>query len=204
MESKWRNFVLAPSFSVWKASREILYMCLLLVFGKQVERFCTRTFFWGVKASGEILYTRLHLACGKQVEKFLYTCLLLVFEKHGEKFCTFGEDLYIFECDQSLLEKRVYLNHFFCGFRRLTLFLSVSESHFKYMKMHKLLTKWNTWIQAHWNDTQILETSLTFYCTTTIIWLMLGNDTQILETFTCSMCVLPHMIFIWLMFVNKW
>jgi hypothetical protein len=77
-------------------------------------------------ASGEILYTRL----------------FLVFGKHGEKFCTFGEHLYIFECDQYLLEKRVcILKHFFCRFRRLTLFLSVLESHFKCMKMRKSLTK---------------------------------------------------------------
>ncbi len=60
MESKWRNFVHTPSFSVWKAR-------------------------------GEVLYTRL----------------LLAFGKHREKFCAFGEELYIFECDQSLLEKRV-------------------------------------------------------------------------------------------------
>jgi hypothetical protein len=83
------------------------------------------------------------------------------------------------------------------------LFLSVLESHFKCMKMHKLLTKWNTWIQAHWNDTNCRNLPHVL-CATAIIWMMLGNDTQILETSTCSMCVLRHRIFIWLMFVNKW
>jgi hypothetical protein len=63
-------------------------------------------------------------------------------------------------------KKSVYLNHFFCGIRRWTLFLSVLESHFECMKMCKSLTKWNTWIQACQNNTQILETSLMFYCTT--------------------------------------
>jgi hypothetical protein len=71
VESKWRNFVHTPSFGVWKASGEILYTHLFLVFGK-----------------------------------------------HGEKFCTFGEHPYIFECDQYLLEKRVYLK---------PLLLSISE-----------------------------------------------------------------------------
>jgi hypothetical protein len=63
-------------------------------------------------------------------------------------------------------KKSVYLNHFFCGIRRWTLFLSVLESHFECMKTCKSLTKWHTWIQAHQNNTQILETSLMFYCTT--------------------------------------
>jgi hypothetical protein len=75
-----------PSFSVWKASGEILYLRLLLVFGKQVERFCTETFFWCVeKASGEILYTRLLLVYGKSKwRNFVHTLSFSVWKAQGE------------------------------------------------------------------------------------------------------------------------
>jgi hypothetical protein len=96
-----------PSFSVWKASGEILYLRLLLVFGKQVERFCTETFFWCVESKWRNFVHTPSFGVWKASGEILYTRRLLVFGKRREKFCTFGEHLYIFECDQSLLEKRV-------------------------------------------------------------------------------------------------
>jgi len=59
-----------PSSSKWKASGEILYLRLLLVFGSKWRDFVHEPSFGVWKASGEILYTRLFLVFGKQVEKY--------------------------------------------------------------------------------------------------------------------------------------
>ncbi len=180
-------------------------MNLLLVCWKQMEKFCTHAFFWCVESKWRNFVHMPSFGVWKASgEFFVHTPSFSVWKARVEVLYIWRAPLHLWMWSIPPRKKIVYLNHFFCGFRRLTLFLSVLESHFKCMKMRKSLTKCNTWIQARQNDTQILETSLMFYCTTTIIWLMLGNDTQILETSTCSLCVLRHMIFIWLMFVNKW
>ncbi len=178
MESKWRNFVLAPSFSVWKASGETLYMNLLLVCGKQVERLCTMNLLW---------------VCGKQVERFCtWTFFWCVESKwrifvHTPSFSiqkAWGEVLYIWRAPLHLWmwsipprKKSVYLKPLLLSISEVNLvFECFGISTSSVWKCASHLQKWNAWIQAHWNDTQIVETSLMFYCTTTVIWLMLGND----------------------------